>query len=335
MGLMKSLVGKIGVILASFVYLSLCLWCALVIYFHFPLWPLFFASLYLLSAVIVEVVYLRVKSLRILWAILLLPLPVIVWWILIVPVNNANWQTPWARMPVIQFDRNLIKIENIRDFNYRSENDYEVRYISDNYDLDKLNKVMLGLSFWDNNVAVAHTILVFGFSTGQWLAISSETRLQIGQKQTALGGLFKQYGSLYIIGTEADVLMLRTNYRNEQLYLYPLKASHENAKILLTDLLERSNLLREKPQFYNTLTSNCMTSLMPSLRKVAVDKNIFKDIRFLLNGYSAEMIYEKSDCFGKISYEDFKEQHNVTAKMRNIANRDVYSAVLHGTPPVQ
>ncbi len=317
-------------------YLLLCAWCGLVVFYHLPFCPQFCAWGYWLVAVALSVSVVLMKRKR-LPAIIaaLLPLPVIVWWFAITPTNDADWQTPWARMPLIEVKNNALLIQNIRDFNYRGETDYDANYISGDYDLNKLDRVMLVLSYWDNNTAVAHTILDFGFSDGRWLGISSETRLKQGQQQTALGGLFKEYGSLYIIGTEADLLMLRTNFRKEQVYMYPLRITPDQCKILLLDLVERCNQLRLHPQFYNTITGNCMTSLVPSLRKAARNPDIFRDIRFLLNGYSDQMIYEKNVRSHEISYEQFRLEHYVTPRMREITGREQYSAALHRITPAK
>lgn len=326
-----NLIRKTGQIAAILAYLPLCVWCSMVAAYHCPVFPGFCAWGYGLisAAFFIAAVFVKRNRLIALIIAVLLPLIIIFWWFTITPSNDAAWQSPWARMPEIEVKNNILMIQNIRDFNYRSENDYDVKYISGNYDLDKLEKVMLILSYWDGNTAVAHTILDFGFKDGRWLAISSETRLKQGQQQTAMGGLFKQYGSLYIIGTEADLLMLRTNFRKEQVYMYQLKSTPEQCRILLLDLTGRCNRLRLKPMFYNTITGNCMTSLIPSLRKVARDPNIFKDIRILLNGYSDEIIYEKNATPAEVPYEQFKMEHYITGRMQKVTDREQYSKTLH------
>lgn len=324
--------GLVGSVLA---YWLLCTWCSLVIFYHSPVLPSFYACGYWLTAAALSIaaVFIKLRRLTISIIAALLPLPIIIWWFMITPSNNADWQTPWAEMPAIEVKNNVLSIQNIRDFNYRSENDYTVNYLSSDYDLNKLDKVMLVLSYWDDNTAVAHTILDFGFNDGRWLTISSETRLKSGQQQTAIGGLFKQYGSLYIIGTEADLLMLRTNFRQEQVYMYQLRLNPAEYRILLLDLVARCNKLRLHSEFYNTISSNCMTSLIPSLRKVARNPDIFKDIRFLLSGYSDQMIYENNIKSNEMSYEQFRQEHYITPRMQAITDRDKYSEALHSAPP--
>ena len=329
----RHILRKVCCISAVTAYWLLCAWCSMVVYYHLPFFSQFCAWGYwlLAAALSIAVVFVKRKRLITSAAAAVLPLLVIAWWFTITPNNEADWQTPWAKMPAVEIRNNLLSIQNIRDFNYRSENDYDVKYISGDYDLDKLDKVMLILSYWDGNTAVAHTILDFGFNDGRWLTISSETRLKNGQRQTALGGLFKQYGSLFVIGTEADLLMLRTNYRKEQVYMYQLRITPAECRILLLDLVNRCNKLIAHPQFYNTITSNCMTSLVPSMRKVAHNKDVFKDIRFLKNGYSDQIIYEQNIKSKEISYGQFRLEHYITPRMQAVTDRDKYSEELHRT----
>jgi hypothetical protein len=328
----SKIIRKTGCAAAVPAYLLLCAWCAMVVYYHSAFFPKFCAWGFWLASAAVFISAVFVKRNRPATFIIaaIMPLTVTIWWFTITPANNADWQTPWARMPEIEVKGNVLSIQNIRDFNYRGENDYDVRYISGDYDLEKLEKVMLVLSYWDGNTAVAHTMLDFGFKDGKWLVISSETRLKNGQQQTALGGLFKQYGSLYIIGTEADLLMLRTNYRKEQVYMYQmLRITPAESRTLLLDLVKRCNQLRTRPMFYNTITGNCMTSLIPSMRTASRDPNVFRDIRILLNGYSDEMIYERNYNPAEISYEQFRQDHYITTRMQRVTDRAQYSAELH------
>ena len=331
------ILGKAGWIAAVMAYWLVCAWCGMVVYFHLPFFPQFCAWGYWLAAAVLAAAVVFMKRRRLIAAVIaaILPLPVLAWWFTITPSNDADWQTPWAKMPAIEVKNNMLSIQNIRDFDYRSENVYDANYISGDYDLNKLEKVMLILSYWDGNTAVAHTILDFGFNDGRWLVISSETRLKNGQLQTAMGGLFKQYGSLYVIGTESDLLMLRTNYRRDQVYMYQLRITPDECRTLLLDLVERCNRLRLHPQFYNTITGNCMTSLVPSMRKVAHNPDVFRDIRFLLNGYSDQMIYEKNIKSNEISYEQFRMEHYISPGMQAITDRDKYSGALHRSAPAK
>ena len=69
----------------------------------------------------------------------------------------------------------------------------------------------------------AHTHMSWAFTDGQHIAISIETRKEVGESYSAVAGFFRQYELYYVVADERDVIRLRTNYRGEQVYLYPLR----------------------------------------------------------------------------------------------------------------
>ncbi len=233
----------------------------------------------------------------------LLPIPGLValaaaataYFLAIPATNDRDWQAPWAQMPRATINGDMSTVENIRDFHYRSETDYDARYITQSYNLAELRTLDLGVCRWDGMEAVAHTMLSFGFDDGRFLAVSAETRLDKSDVQGSLPGLFKRFELLYIFATEADLFGLRTNYRHEDLCLYRLNLSPAQIRAALETLVERANRLRVKPEFYNTLTHNCTTSLLPVLHaaspsvrySLAATFNGFADRRGFRQGYLA------------------------------------------------
>jgi len=59
------------------------------------------------------------------------------------------------------------------------------------------------------------------------------------------------------------VIRVRTTYRNpqEQVYIYRVNGSLKNLRRVFLDYVRAITELREQPQFYNTLTTNCTTSV--------------------------------------------------------------------------
>ncbi|OGV48601.1 MAG: hypothetical protein A2017_21060 [Lentisphaerae bacterium GWF2_44_16] len=243
-------------------------------------------------------------------AISLVFIAIITWWSLIPASNNQDWLTQFSEMPRAVINGNNVSIENIRNFEYKTAGSFIPHYINGIYKLDELKNLDMAVSYWDGNTAIAHTMLSFGFSDGRHLVFSCETRMKKNQVQSGIPGLFKQYNILYIIGTEDDLFKLRTNYRKEELYLYPTNSTPEECVKIFLSLLNRCDELFLKPEFYNTLTFNCTTSLIPSIRQVTARHC---DIRFCLNGYSDRMAWE----FGWLkhmpgeSFPDYKKKHFV------------------------
>ncbi|MBQ7206793.1 MAG: DUF4105 domain-containing protein [Lentisphaeria bacterium] len=201
---------------------------------------------------------------------------------------GTRWRTPWGRRPGAGFPgQGRILFRDVRDFRYRTENDYTVRYRDMTVDPARLRSVDLAVSHWDGLEAVAHTMLGFNFSDGRTLVLSMETRIPEGQEQSAVAGLFKQYEILPVLGTPEDVFDLRIKYRGEDFYLYRTCADPEQARMLLMYVARKLNGRRE---FYNTLTRNCSTSLVPLVEAAGLAPDL--DIRLLFNGYSDRMLFQ-------------------------------------------
>jgi hypothetical protein len=263
---------------------------------------------------------------------------VAVWFMLIPATNDRPWLPSFARNPYAVFspDGSEVTIHDIRDFDYRAEHDFTVRYITGTCKLDELRSMDYIQVHWDGMEAIAHSMLSFGFADGRHLTVSVETRLAEGDVQGALPGLYKCFGLLMILGTERDLLGLRTNYRHEQVYLYPTGCNREQVRTVFLDILRRVNELREEPQFYNTIRHNCFTSLIPSLKLIMPQMR--RDISMLFNGLTDKRIYEYELAKGKFhdgSYQDFRQLHYVNPKvdrLPELPTANEYSGLIRRPP---
>ena len=151
---------------------------------------------------------------------------VVVWWSQIPASNHRNWKPDVAVLASATFNDNLVTVHNIRNFDYRTESDYTVRYYDKTFDLNKIESVNFIVSHWDNLQAIAHTMLSFGFAGGDYLTLSIEIRGEKGESYSGLKGLFKQYEIIYVLGDERDLIRLRTNYRPNDLNLTQTQDDH-------------------------------------------------------------------------------------------------------------
>jgi hypothetical protein len=239
------------------------------------------------------------------------------WFSLIPASNDRDWTPDVARLPRVSIAGSEVTVANVRSFIYETEKDYTIRYRTETYYLDKLDEIDYILSYWDGNTKVAHSMLSFGFSDGKHLCVSVETRREKGEPQTGLRGLYNQYERIYILADESDLLLLRTNYRHEEVYVYPLKFDKAKAKRLLLRILKHVNSLYEKPEFYNTIKHNCFTSVLRDVAK-ARGRGFEFDIRMLLNGESDQMGHEKGwfETDG-LPFDDFKRLHHINQYVEN------------------
>ncbi len=216
-----------------------------------------------------------------------------VWWHGIEPSNERDWLADVAELPHATIEADLITVHNIRNFAYRSETDYTPAWYDKRFDLRKLQGVDLIAVYW-MGPAIAHIFLSFDFGGGDHLAVSIETRKEKGEGYSTLKGFFRQYELYYVVADERDVIRLRTNYRHnppEDVYVYRLQGDLDNARRLFIEYMHRINALHERPEFYNSLTTNCTTAIWMNTR---VNPNHLPfDWKILASGYLPEYLYEQ------------------------------------------
>lgn len=214
------------------------------------------------------------------------------WWLSISPSNDRAWTVETAEIPYATIEGDLVTVHNIRNFNYRSETDFTPAYYTRTYDLSKLDSVDLFAVYW-MGPAIAHTIISFGFAGQDYLAVSIEARKEQNEAYSTLKGFFRQYELIYIVADERDVIRLRSNYRKdppEDVYRYRLQGSSELARRFFLDYLQTINRLRDRPEFYNTLTANC-TNLIWNHAQVSTERIPFS-WKVLASGYTPEYLYD-------------------------------------------
>jgi hypothetical protein len=141
------------------------------------------------------------------------------WWLGIEPSNDREWLVDVARPPSATFDGDLVTISNVRNFHYRSETDFDENWETRTYDLSQIRGLDIYLSYWGSPM-IAHTIMSWDFADGQHLAVSIETRKEVGEEYSAILGFFRQFELYYVAADERDLIGLRTNHRGEDVYLY-------------------------------------------------------------------------------------------------------------------
>jgi hypothetical protein len=244
---------------------------------------------------------------------------VLAWWLTLQPSNNRDWQPDVAMLASADIVGNKVTVHNIRNFDYRTETDFDVRHYDRTFDLDQIRTAELYMVYW-GSPNIAHTMMSFGFADGGHLCFSIETRKRTGQDYSAVRGLFRQYELIYIVADERDVVRLRTNYRQgEEVYLFQLNGSLPQVRELFLDYLRRINSLRERPEWYSALTHNCTTSIRT--QRAAADRSPW-DWRMLLNGHGDALLYERGMIATNLPLGELKERCHINARAR-AAGQDV------------
>ena len=237
---------------------------------------------------------------------------VLLWWTSIEPSNERDWQTEVAVLPHATIDGDLVTLHNVRNFDYRTEQDFQPRYDDRTFDLRKLDTVDLIAVYWAGD-AIAHIMVSFGFS-GDHVAISIETRKERGEPYSALAGFFRRYELIYVVGDERDLIRVRTNHRRpeELAYLYRTRAGPEAARRLFLAYVEKINRLRDSPEFYNTLTTNCTTDVWLIVR--ALSGRFPLDWRVLLSGHFPAYAYDLGSLDTRLPFAELKARSLINDK---------------------
>jgi Domain of unknown function (DUF4105) len=236
---------------------------------------------------------------------------VLAWWLMIPPQQDRDWAPEYAKPAYATINGDLVTVHNIRNFDYRTETDFTPRYYDKTFDLRKLDSVDIIACYW-MGVAIAHVFVSFAFGDKDFLAISVETRRERKESFSSVAGFFKQYELFYVVADERDLIRLRTNYRKdppEDVYLYRIRAPAENARRLFLDYVREINSLAQKPEFYNTLTTNCTTSILTHTR---VNPNhVPLSWKILLSGYVPQYLYEQDRIDTRLPFEELKRRSHV------------------------
>ena len=247
---------------------------------------------------------------------------VVVWFLLTPPSNNRDWQPDVAILPYAEINGDQVTIHNIRNCDYRTDTDYSVRHYDKTFDLARLRSVDFYLVYWGSPL-IAHTMLSFGFDGADYVCFSIETRKEKGEEYSAIRGFFRQYELTYVLADERDLVRLRTNFRGEQVYLYRLATEPVLARLVLLDYLKEVNRLKDRPEWYNALTSNCTTNIRGHTKPYA--QNSHFDWRILLNGKIDSLAYERKTLYQGLPFNELKARSLINERAKAADNDPTFS----------
>lgn len=235
-------------------------------------------------------------------------------WAQVEPSNDREWITEVARAPRATVTADSITFHDVRDFDYRSETDFTPAWYDRTYRLDRLEGVDLWSVYW-MGPAIAHIMVSFDFGDDGKVAISIEARKAQGEGYSTVLGFFRHYELYFVVADERDVVRVRTNYRRdppEDVYRYALKGGREIARRFLLSYAERINAVAERPEFYNTFTTNCTTTIW-QLAEVNPGRVPFS-WKVLVSGYAAEYLYEMERLDTSVPFDELTRRGHVNAR---------------------
>ncbi len=319
-----------GLVIAALLLVVTAVWGVLAIYYSNPAGlGTLFAAVFALCGFATLLSLIMQRRIRQTGVVYLVAFVVLMfWWNSIEPSNDRDWQTDVAVLPYATIDGDRVTVHNIRNFDYRTETDYLPAYYDKTFDLRKLESVDLIAVYW-MGPAIAHTILSFGFGNDDYLAVSIETRKEKGEGYSTIKGFFRQFELFYVVADERDVIRLRTNYRKdppEDVYIYRINKPIENGRRLFLEYIHRINSLKDRPEFYNTLSENCTTTIWFNTR-VNPDHVPFS-WKVLASGYVPEYLYSLGTLDTTLPFPQLKMQNHINTRAQAADKAEGFSRLI-------
>jgi uncharacterized membrane protein YphA (DoxX/SURF4 family) len=285
------------------------LWALGAAYFDFPLTQFrVLATLVFALCLVSAVVFVR-GYWRKLTSVCLLCAMVLAGWLTLRPSNDRPWLADVDRTAWAEIHGDEVTLHHVRNFDYRTEHDFTPRWESRSVRISQLTGIDLAITYWGSPY-LAHPILSFQFADAPPLCFSIESRKETGESYSAIGGIYRRFELIYIVADERDVIRLRTNYReNEDVYLYRLNVSPEEARTRLREYLASLNRLHTTPAWYHAITNNCTTSIRTQRHAAHRGK---WDWRLLINGKADEWLFEtRAIGDGKLDFPTLKKRSRI------------------------
>lgn len=175
--------------------------------------------------------------------------------------DDIQWGAGMERVPLVAFDGEQLTINNFRNFRYECNGRYEAKYETRTFDMRCIATADFIVVPFQPQGDLAHTMVSFGFTDGQYMVVSVEARRRKDQSYGVFKGLFGVYQLMYVIADERDAIGLRSECRGHEVYLYRSKASAEQVGQFFRSMMQRADKLSTSPERYNTVFNNCLTNL--------------------------------------------------------------------------
>jgi hypothetical protein len=252
--------------------------------------------------------------------------------ILLRPSNERVWEVGMEEPARVTIEGETVVIENVRDLRFRPDGTVQLERFPRRFDTTRIERVwFLDEPFvaapFTSLRGVAHTYFVFDFEAQEPLALSVEARRERGERFSAWRGLFNQFELIYVWSTEHDATVRRVVHQGNELYMYPLLISDEQAQRLFLQLAQTSQELEAEPRFYNTLTSNCTNELARVANQIRPG-TIPNDIALVLPGYSVELLHRLGFIPNQVSVAELRRQHDISDFVREHSHKPEFSALL-------
>jgi len=327
----------LGLALAAlrFVFLLLVIaWGVLALYYSNLPWEAGRVGLAAVFGVFAICAIWVMRSSRWRWAFGLVFTGVVVWFALIPASNDRPWRAEVKRPASAAITSDRVLLTNFRNFTFRTRDDFDIRYEEREVDISRINSIDLLISYWMPG-PVAHTFLSFNFDDHTPpVCISIETRPEIGEGFNPLASMFKQLELIYVVGDERDLVRVRTEHRNEDVFLYRVRTSPEAARALFRLYLDRINSLAGRPEWYHLLKNNCTLNVIRYSRAVGGNHRRF-ELSHFLNGFIDAYLFHLGILDTSLEFDELRRRSHINDAARAAGDAEDFSAqIRRGLPGI-
>jgi len=253
------------------------------------------------------------------------------WWLTLHPSNDRAWQPDVAQTAWAEINGDNVTIHNVRSCDYRTETEYTPRWEERTVRISQITGIDMAINYW-GSPWMAHPIISFQFADAPPLCFSIETRKEIGESYSAIGGIYRQFELIFVVADERDVVRVRTNFRQgEDVYLYRTTTKLEQARERFMEYVESINAMHARPRWYNALTTNCTTSIR--MQHPTRERPPW-DWRVLLNGKADEMLYEHGAlATSGLPFAELKSRARINDRARAAGSAADFSREIRANAP--
>ena len=240
------------------------------------------------------------------------------------PSNDRNWVEPEKVLAYAEIDDTTVHVHNIRNFRYKTEKDFTAGYYDKIYQLSSLKSVDYVVEPFSSTKGAAHVFVSFGFENAEYLCISIEVRKEEGEAFSAPLGILRQFEIMYVIADERGIIDLRANVFNDEVRIYPVKATREQVRAMFLAMLKRANHLVDHPEFYNTLTNNCALNVVRHANHI-VNEPIPYGYKLFFPAFSGRLAYQLGMIDTNLTFEEARQKFLINSRAKKYRGHEDFS----------
>lgn len=236
------------------------------------------------------------------------------------PSSSSSWSVGNGHSPSVTISGDQVEIQNYRDIDWvkfyktpadsiqaRKQLEQQIEqqgYRTLSFSLSDIQTLKVAVSHFSAISGIAHLFILFELKDKTVVGLSVEARKEQGEDYSLVGGLTAKFEVIYLLGSHNDLVGLR-QMRDEDVYIYPIKAKPDEVQALFKVAAARTNQLDKEPELYHLFFKNCTTEIVGLVNQLS-DQKYPWFVQHLAPGdagkalYDLDMIDVKADSFEEL-----------------------------------